>query len=158
MLQFSIRTIRNCSDLCSVLFSDLCHCSATLYTPSLAHDSVHLTVSLLEDVLAGQQLVLGNSMLGAVRPVLELLEVDWAEEEDTSNNSAINPDTGAIKVRHQHLHLHLHLHMHMHMQLNLHMHLHLHLHLHLHMHMHRFRWPAPCVLSYWIQRDIQQGT
>ena len=85
-------------------------------------------------------------MLGAVRPVLELLEVDWAEEEDTSNNSAINPDTGAIKVRHQHQHLHLHLHM----QLNLHM--------HLHMHMHRFRWPVPCVLSYWIQRDIQQGT
>ena len=94
LLQFSIRTIRNCSDLCSVLFSDLCHCSATLCTPSLAHNSVHLTVSLLENVLAGQQLVLGNSMLGAVRPVLELLEVDWAEEEDTSNNSANNPDTG----------------------------------------------------------------
>ena len=124
MLQFSIRTIRNCSDLCSVLFSDLCHCSVTLCTPSLAHNSVHLTVSLLENVLAGQQLVLG--MLGAIRPVLKLLEVDWAEEEDTSNNSAINPDTGAIKVRHQHLHLHLHI------QLNL--------------HMHRFRWPAPYVL------------
>ena len=89
-------------------------------------------------------------MLGAVRLVLELLEVGWAEEEDTSNDSTINPDTGAIKVRHQHLHLHLYLHMHM--QLNLHM------HLHLHMHMHRFRWPVPCVLSYWIQRDIQQGT
>ena len=137
-------SLRNCSDLCSVLFSDLCHCSATLCTPSLAHNSVHLTVSLLENVLAGQQLVLG--MLWAVRPVLELLEVDWAKEEDTSNNSSINPDTGAIKVRHQHQHLHLHLHM----QLNLHM--------HLHMHMHRFRWPVPCVLSYWIQRDIQQGT
>ena len=138
MRQFSIRTVRNWSVLCSVLFSDLCHCSATLYTPSLAHDSVHLTVSLLEDVLAGQQLVLGNSMLGAVRPVLELLEVDRAEEEDTSNNSAINPDTGAIKVRHLHLHLHMHM--------------------HIHMHMYRFRWPDPCELSYWIQRDIQQGT
>ena len=138
---------------CSALFSDLCHCITTLYTPSLAWP-VHLTVSLLENVLAGQQLVLGISMLGAVRPVLELLEVDWAKEEDTSNNSAINPDTRAIKVRHQQLHLHLHLHMHMHMQLNLHM----HKHLHMHMHMHRFRRPAPCVLSYWIQRDIQQGT
>ena len=53
-------------------------------------------------------------MLGAVRPVLELLEVGWAEEEDTSNNSAINPDTGAIKVRHQHLHLQMLLHMHLH--------------------------------------------
>ena len=146
VLQFSIRTIKNCSDLCSVFFRDLCHCSATLCTPSLAHNSVHLTVSLLENELAGQQLVLG--MLGAVRPVLELLEVDWAEEEDTSNNSAINPDTGAIKVRHLYLHLHLHLHLHMHMQLNLHM----------HMHMQRFRWPAPCVHSYWIQRRIQQGT
>ena len=101
VLQFSIRTIRNCSDVCSVLFSDLCHCSDTLCTPSLAHNSVHLAVSLLENVLVGQQLVLG--MLGAVRPVLELLEVDWAKEEDTSNNSAINPDTGAIKVRHQQL-------------------------------------------------------
>ena len=50
-------------------------------------------------------------MLGAVRPVLELLEVDWAEEEDTSNNLSINPDTGAIKVRHLHLYLHLHLHL-----------------------------------------------
>ena len=50
-----------------------------------------------------------------------VLEVDWAEEEDTSNNSAINPDTGTVKGRH----------------------LHLHLHLHLHMHMHRFMWPAP---------------
>ena len=110
VLQFSIRTIRNCSDLCSVLFSDFCHCCTTLYTPSLAHDSVHLTASLLEDVLAGhwpllsgQQLVLGTSMLWAVRPVLELLDVDWAEEEDTSNNLAINHDTGAIKVRHLHL-------------------------------------------------------
>jgi hypothetical protein len=66
-----------------------------MYVPSLAHDSVHLTASLLEDVLAGQEhLVLGNSMLWAVRPVLELLEVDWAEEEGTSNNSAMNHDTG----------------------------------------------------------------
>ena len=54
VLQCSIRTIENCSNLCAVLFSDLCHCSATQYTPSLTHDSVHLTVSLLEDVLAGQ--------------------------------------------------------------------------------------------------------
>ena len=49
-------------------------------------------------MLAGQQLVLGNSMKRAVKPVLKLLEVDWAEEEGTSNNSAINPDTRAIKV------------------------------------------------------------
>ena len=82
-------------------------------------------------------------MPGAVTPVLELLEVDWAKEEDTSNNLAINPDTGAIKVRNQHLHLHLHLHLHIHLQLKLHM--------HMHMHMHRFRWSAPCVVRYWIQ-------
>ena len=67
---------------------------------------VRLTVSLLEDMLAGQQLVLGNSMLGAVRSVLKLLEVDFAnEEEDTSNDSAINPDTEAIKERDLYLHL-----------------------------------------------------
>ena len=76
-----------------------------MYTPSLAHDSVHLAVSLQEDVLAGQQLVLANSILGAVRPVLELLDVDWAQKEDTSSNSTINPDTRAIKLKHLHLHL-----------------------------------------------------
>ena len=122
-------TIRNCSDLCSVLFSDLCHCCTTLYTPSLAHDCQ-------PDCLpaggcagwalpSGQQLVLGNSMLWAVRPVLELLEVDWAEEEDTSNNLAINHDTGAIKVRHLHLHLPMYLYLYIYLYLYLHLHLHL---------------------------------
>ena len=63
-----------------------------------------------------------------------MLEVGWTEEEDTSNDLAINPDTGAIKVRH----------------------LHLHLHLHLHINMHRFRWPAPCVLSYRIKETFNK--
>ena len=129
MLQCSIRTIENCSDLCAVLFSDLCHCSATLHTPSLSYDSVSLAVSLLEDVLAGQQLVVGGSILGAVRPVLELLGVDWVEEEDSNNNSAINPDTRAIKIRHMHMHKHMPVHVYVHM----HMHMHLHMHMHMHM-------------------------
>ena len=142
LLQFSIKPIRNCSDLCLVLFSDLClcmQCSAVQCSavppctpPSLAHDSVHLTVSLLEDGLTGSWAI--YCMLGAVRPVLELLEVDRAEEEFTTNNSAINPDTRATKVRHLHLHL----------QLNM----------CIHMNMLRFRWPATCELSCWIQRDI----
>ena len=108
--QCSMRTIEQCSNLCATLFSDLCRCSATLHTPSLDHHSVRLTVSLLEDVLAGEQLVLGGSMLVAVRPVLELLGVDWAE--DTNNNSAINPETGAIEVGHMHMHMHMHIHIH----------------------------------------------
>ena len=52
IFQCSIRTIEKCSNLCATLFSDLCRCSATLHTPSLAHDAVRLAVSLLEDVLA----------------------------------------------------------------------------------------------------------
>ena len=80
IFQCSIRTIEKCSNLCATLFSDLCRCSATLHTPSLAHDAVRLAVSLLEDVLAGQQLVVGGTILAVVRPVLMLLGVDWAED------------------------------------------------------------------------------
>ena len=54
-------------------------------------------------------------MLWEVRPVLKFLEVDWAEEEDTNNNLAINHDTGAIKVRHLHLHLPMYLYLHLHL-------------------------------------------
>ena len=93
----------------------------TVYTPSLAHDCQ-------PDCLpaggfagwalpSGQQPVLGNSVLWEVRPVLKFLEVDWAEEEDTSNNLAINHDT--IKVRHLHLHLPIYLYLHLHLHLHL---------------------------------------
>ena len=106
--QCSIRTIEQCSNFCATLFSDLCRCSATLHTPSLDHDTVRLTVSLLEDVLAGEQLVVGGSMLVAVKLVLQLLGVDWAE--DTNNNWAINPATGAIEVGHMPMHMHMQAH------------------------------------------------
>ena len=56
-------------------------------------------------------------MLWEVRPVLKFLELDWAEEEDTSNNLAINHDTGAIKVRHLHLPMYLYIYLHLHLHL-----------------------------------------
>ena len=112
VLQCSRTTIENCSELCGVLFSDLCRCSATLHTPSLDHDHVSLTVSLMEGMLAGQQLVVRGRMLEAVRPVLDLLGVDWAVEEDTNSNSSIHPETGAIEVMHMHMHMHCHRHFH----------------------------------------------
>ena len=78
---------------------------------------------MLEQVLAGQELVVESSMVGATRPVLELLDVTWNTDGNSSNNSSIQPTTGAVNVlsSHEqymqiHLHLHLHLHMHMHCQ------------------------------------------
>ena len=94
----SIRTVENCSDFCTRMFSDMCRCTATVIIPSLDHDSVSLTLSLLEQTVAGQQLVVESSMLGAVRPVLELLGVAWDLGGDGNNNSTLNPNTGAIQV------------------------------------------------------------
>ena len=54
----SIQTVENCSDFCKSLFSDMCCCTATLHVPSLDHDSVSLTLSLLGQVGAGQELVI----------------------------------------------------------------------------------------------------
>ena len=104
VLHCSISTVENCSDFCRSLFSDVCRCTATLHVPSLDHDSVSLTLSLLEQVVAGQELVVESSLLGATRPVLELLGVTWEAEGDGNNNSSINPTTGAIKVLSRHSH------------------------------------------------------
>ena len=60
-----------------VIFSDLCPCSAILLTLSVDHDFV----SLLEHMVAGQQLVVEDSIVGAARPFLELFVVDWASGE-----------------------------------------------------------------------------
>ena len=55
----------------------LCPCSAILLTLSVDHDFV----SLLEHMVAGQQLVVEDSIVGAARPFLELFVVDWASGE-----------------------------------------------------------------------------
>ena len=94
----SIRTVENCSDLCRSLLSDVCCCTATIHVPSLDHDSVSLTLSLLEQLVAGEQLVVESSLLGPVRSVLELLGVTWETDGDGNNNSSINPTTGDLKV------------------------------------------------------------
>ena len=108
VLHCSIRTVENCSDFCTRLFSGVCRCcTATLYIPSLDHDSVSLTLSLLEQAVAGQQLVVESSMLGAVRPVLELLGVAWDTGGDSNNTSSINPTTGAMQVLSSHPHAEL---------------------------------------------------
>ena len=60
----SIRTVENCSDFCRTLMSDVCRCTATIHVPSLDHDSVSLTLSLLEQVVAGKELVVESSLLG----------------------------------------------------------------------------------------------
>ena len=107
VLHCSIRTVENCSDFCTRLFSGVCRCTATLHVPSLDHDSVSLTLSLLEQAVAGQQLVVESSMLGAVRPVLELLGVAWDTGSDSNNTSSINPTTGAMQVLSSHPHAEL---------------------------------------------------
>ena len=58
VLHCSIQTVENCSDFHKSLFSDVCRCTATLHVPSLDHDSLSLTLSLLEQVVAGQELVI----------------------------------------------------------------------------------------------------
>ena len=80
------------------------------------------TLSLLEHVEAGQELVVKSSMVGATRPVLELLGVTWDTDGDSSNNSFVNPTTGVVKVlssHTQHIHMHMHMHMHMHIHINI---------------------------------------
>ena len=56
-------------------------------------------------MLAGPQLVVGGTIMAVLRPILMLLGVDWTEDEDTNNNSSINPDTVTIKVRHMQMHM-----------------------------------------------------
>ena len=68
-------SIQNCSDFCKSLFSDVCCCTATLHVPSLDHDSVSLTLSLLEQVVDEHELVIESSLLRPIRLVLELLGV-----------------------------------------------------------------------------------
>ena len=104
MVHCSIQTVENCSDFCRSLFSDVCRCTATIHVPSLDHDSVSLTLSLLEQVVAGQELVIESSLLRLIRPVMELLGVTWETEDDGNNNSSLNHTTGALKVLYSHVH------------------------------------------------------
>ena len=97
-------SIQNCSDFCKSLFSDVCRCTTTLHVPSLDHDSVSLTLSLLRQVFAGQEVVIESSLLRPIRPVLELLGVTWETEGNINNNSSLNPTTGALKVLSSHVH------------------------------------------------------
>ena len=71
----SIQTVEICSDFCRILFCDMCRCTATLHVPSLDHDSVSLTLSLLEQVVDEHELVIESSLLRPIRLVLELLGV-----------------------------------------------------------------------------------
>ena len=65
---------------------------------------------LLEQVEAGQALVVESSMVRATTPVLELLGVTWDTDGYSNNNLFINPTTGAVNIRSRHAHAHAHAH------------------------------------------------